>query len=212
MKIEDCRGVQSFETTDGMTLLRAPYQSVVEALTQTKRIKLLESNIYARSVTMSSPGFVVFQFHKHPWTIIRDFSIPSYTDSDTENDAQELSSLLNTSAVVYYVSDTFDEFSYKVYSAGVCVERLFASAAEGSQFESKLHPSMSNIATQDPEHFTDTFFKEQNIYVPVLQGLSLPTQLTDQPTTLKFWSNISGKRVQLDHSCFEGFCYLALKI
>ncbi|MDF5715911.1 MAG: hypothetical protein PUP93_19010 [Rhizonema sp. NSF051] len=126
------------------------------------------------------------QFRGHSWTIIHELNLPE--DNRNEKNAQTLSRLLNTRTICYYASDTGGEFSYEVYQAGTCVEKLVGGYDVGFTLESQLR---SPEIIQDPHGFMDTFFREQGIYVPVLlYNLSLGEQINERKLIIKLYQSV----------------------
>lgn len=164
MDVQQYRGIESFELNDYFVIVQAPIESVSEAFNQTKHATLWERDVYEREVNIAGPGFIVFRFQGHLWTLIHGVNFPAYSEATA--DAQTLSRLLSVRALSYAVSDTSDYISYELYDKGLFVERL--EYVEGSvQFKSQLRQlEVEDIGAA--YKFIDNFMREQDIYIPAL--------------------------------------------
>jgi len=213
-QVQKLRGIQSFETGDNMMFVQTPITKVGEVFDCLYSGRW-ERDVYGRELQDVSSGFIFMQFRGHPWTIISEL-LPYY--SKIENDAQSLSHLLNTRTICYYISDTSGEFSYKVYQAGTCVEQLFYGYNVGFQFESQLRLGET---IREPHVFVDTFFRQQDIYVPVLfSNLSRGKQINKDKIIIKLYKStmvdvsvpVSHKSIPMfDHSDFERVDFFELE-
>ncbi|MDF5724159.1 MAG: hypothetical protein PUP91_27570 [Rhizonema sp. PD37] len=185
MQVQNLRGIQSFEVNDNMIFVQAPVASVGELFHHLYSGRW-ERDVYGREIQDVDSGFIMMQFQGHSWTIICE---PNFTNScRREEDAQTLSRLLNTRTICYYASDTCGEFSYEVYQAGTCVEKLVGDYDVGFTLESQLR---SPEIIQGPHGFIDTFFREQGIYVPVLfYSLSLGKQINERKLIIKLYQSV----------------------
>ncbi len=182
-QVQNLRGIQSFETGDNMMFVQTPIASVGEIFDCLYSGRW-ERDIYGHELQDVGSGFIFIQFRGHPWTIISEL-FPYY--SEIERDAQLLSHLLDARTISYYISDTSGEFSYKVYQAGTCVEKLFGDYDVGFQFESQLRPGKTVI---DPHVFVDIFFRQQDIYVPVLfSNLSISKRINKGKIIIKLYKS-----------------------
>jgi len=179
MAIQQCRGIESFETNDDFIIVQAPVNLVSEAWNQTKQVTLWERDVYGREVNVAERGFVVFQFQGHPWTLIHNWNFPYYSEGIT--DAQILSRSLDTRAFYYAISDTTEYIGYEFYERGLLLEKL-EYGDNDLQFESQLR-QLKQKDIGDPFEFTQMFIREHDIYIPLLfwaefrVGQSVPIML-----------------------------------
>lgn len=199
--IEQCRGIETIDLNDSLVLVRAPIEQVAQALNQLKQVVVWERDVYEREVEIQGYGLIVFQFQRHPWTLMRELPILSYSVLLEDKDAQSLSHLLYTKAIFYLVSDTSLSIGYHLYNCGESVEKLFFTSeledeldlgkedeeeedVQGTyQFYSRIRPIRSGDI-KDPYEFTEEFFQAQDAYIPAF--LSKVIFRSGQRITLAF--------------------------
>jgi hypothetical protein len=173
VSLQQCRGIESLDRNIFMVLVQAPIELVAQAFNQLRQAEIWVRDAYEREVEIIGQGVMVFQFRGHSWTLIHRLCDPPYGSGlpsqvgATEEDAQNLSSLLHTRAIYYTASDTSGTIEYHLYQDGKSVERLFFEEGFSVQFQSQLR----QLEAEDIENaysFTMNFIREQDAYVPVL--------------------------------------------
>jgi hypothetical protein len=205
MQIQQCRGVESFELNDEFIVVQNPIESVAKTFSQEKRASLWERDIYDGKINIIGPAWVIFQFRGHSWTLI--YYINFHLAQKPEEDSQMLSRLLNARTLYYSVSDTCYYISYQLYEGGVSVERLEAGVGVAFQFQSQLR----QFRFEEPGgtyRFTDSFLKEQEIYIP---ALFWPRCELGQRVTLTLEGHVPGsiEPITFEREHFERVDYMA---
>lgn len=194
--LEQRRGLDSIDLDDLLVLVQAPIEQVTQAFSQVRQAERCEHDVYDREVKIIGQDFIVFQFRGHSWTLIHELGFPLDSPLGDE-DAQELSGLLNTRAICYAVSDTCGSIGYSLYEHGTSVEMLsfadgdpeddrevdesqgeFKSAVGVYQFQSQLRQLRTEEnwnpydpeLSQNPYEVVEDFFQEQDAYVPAFPG------------------------------------------
>lgn len=207
MQIQQYKGVESFEFNDDFIVVKSLIESVAKTFSQVKHSSHWEHDVYDREIDIIGPGWLIFQFRGHSWTLIHDLNFMSARKP--LEDAQTLSRLLNTHTLYYAVSDTCYYISYELYKNGMCVERLESDVEVGLQFESKLRKFKVKELREDAYTFTNNFFMEQSIYIPTLFW---PKYETGQRVTLRLQGHVPGsvEPITFERSHFERVDYIAL--
>ncbi len=167
--------------------------------------------MYEREIEVGSQDYIVFRLKGHPWTLIHGQRVLSYGLPLNDKDAQALSIWLQTDAIYYWESETSGSIGYYLYNCGNCIEKLSDEngddeEAEDSGMEQFLwqlanrhqaaplskderysaiaaflsHKQAERGNEPDP---IDTFFREQDAYVPYLNWQS--NFEVDQRVTLR---------------------------
>ena len=114
-----------------------------------------------------SSHIAVVHVKDHPWTII--FRSLLYVDQSrieaVNEEAKELSAHLNTRAITFVGEDTSGSQGYKLFEKGKLLEEAeWEVGGELYAFKSKLRKKPVIEAVGDD--FADSFFAEQEIYLP----------------------------------------------
>lgn len=171
--IESCRGIESLDVNDAMLLVRAPVEQVAQAFSSLRHVDVWRRDAYERPVPGMALSFVVYQLRGHSWSVIWTLTEAPFMHGFDLPDAEALSRLLQTRAVLYTVSDTCCSIGYDLYEQGELVEKLFyepGSEEEDlapSEFYSRLRPVQAHDI-EDSYNFVEAFMLEQDTYVPAL--------------------------------------------
>lgn len=181
--IEQRRGIEFTDLNDYLVLVQAPIEQVGQALCQTREVTRWERDVYECEIELvNQKSFIIFQFRRHPWTIIQSSSFFPHWAFFHDGDAKSLSRWLHAKAINYLISDTGGYIGYHLFNCGESVERLYKEPMEDMvaeeyeyvdemefigmcEFRSQLRP----IEAHDIESgylFTDEFLREQDAYVP----------------------------------------------
>lgn len=208
--IEKCKGIELTDTNDEMVVVQASIELVADTFSRMHSVCSWERNVYSREIEVPDCGVLIFQFPKHPWTIIHGFySLPSQSSTRAtfasigEQEACLLSNLLQTKSVAYRNSDTGSYIGYHLFDKGQDDERFFyTKEAEITVNEEdwagtyQFQSSFRQLTKEDigyPNRFVDKFFRSQGIYIPYLPS---------------FWYNFQvGERVILQRVVEEGICF-----
>jgi hypothetical protein len=161
---ESMRGSWTIDYNNSLTLIRAPIDDVVRALTDwTKR---WEKDALGRDIVLGEQGGAfVFRLRGHTWTeAVFDRFVWSVPE-------QALSQRLNTRVISYSVSDTSLYIGYSLYENGELLEQL--SALEGGSdelpgsntFSSRLRDLRREDIT-NAYRFTREFLVDQDAFDP----------------------------------------------
>lgn len=170
--IESCRGIESLDVNDAMLLVRAPVEQVAQAFSSLRHVDVWRRDAYERPVPGMALSFVVYQLRGHSWSVIWTLTEAPFMHGFDLPDAEALSRLLQTRAVLYTVSDTCCSIGYDLYEQGELVEKLFYEPGSEedlapSEFYSRLRPVQAHDI-EDSYNFVEAFMLEQDIYVPAL--------------------------------------------
>lgn len=180
--IEQRRGIEHLDLNDYLVLVQAPIEQVGQALCQTRQVDRWERDVYGREIEIvDQHSAIIFQFRRHPWTIIQSSIFFPFPMSLHDEDAQSLSRWLQTKALSYLVSDTGGYIGYHYFNCGESLERFYydenelievtdADANEMefigvSEFRSQLRPKKAG-EIDDGYRFINEFLREQDAYVP----------------------------------------------
>lgn len=187
--IEQRRGIEYTDLNDRLVLVRSPIEQVGQALSQTLQIIRWERDVYERSIELvNQSSFIIFQFQRHPWTVIQSSSFFPHRILFHDEEAQSLSHWLHTKAIHYLVSDTGGYIGYHLFNCGESLEKLYKEPMEEPieepieetdafkdedemefqgvcQFQSQLRQLETN-EIKDGDIFTDEFLRKQDAYVP----------------------------------------------
>jgi hypothetical protein len=183
--IEQRRGIELLDLNDYLVLVQAPVEEVGQALCQTRQVASWQRNVYEHEIELvDQESALIFQFRKHPWTIIGlKWFFPNRMYLDDEA-VQSLSAWMHTKAISYLVSDTGGYIGYHFFNGGESLEKFymeppgFMSVEEYEseewlgdefigmcEFSSQLsHTEVHEI--DDGCGFTDRFLRTQDAYVP----------------------------------------------
>jgi hypothetical protein len=164
------RGSWTIDYNNSLTLIRAPIDDVVRALTDwTER---WEKDALGRDIVLGEQGGAfIFRLRGHTWTeaVLERFKpIPRFVWSLPE---QALSQRLNTRVISYSVSDTSGYIGYSLYENGELLEKL--SALEGGSDElpgsNTFSSRLRDIRREDITNvyrFTREFLVDQDAFDP----------------------------------------------
>src|SRR5437016_1480662 len=147
---ESMRGSWTTDYNNSLTLIRAPIDDVVRALTDwTER---WEKDALGRDIVLGEQGGAfVFRLRGHTWTeaVLERFKpIRRFVWSLPE---QALSQRLNTCVISYSVSDTSGYIGYRLYESGELLEELSVledgSDERANTFSSRLRDLKRNDIT-----------------------------------------------------------------
>jgi hypothetical protein len=180
--IEKKRGIENIDLTDNQLIVRENIEKVSKAFCKVRQAIDWKIDVYESEVQLSDLCFIVYQFKKHSWTHIRIENCELSQKYLNREDAKLLSSILNTKAIYYSVCDNPINLNYHLYINGNSTEefnfchsvdeideRLEQEDDESLQnlfeFQSKLRQiQVGDI--YDEFIFVDTFFQEQDAYMP----------------------------------------------
>ncbi|MBV9388095.1 MAG: hypothetical protein JOZ78_16870 [Chroococcidiopsidaceae cyanobacterium CP_BM_ER_R8_30] len=189
--LEQRRGIEHIDLNDYLIFCHAPIEQVEAAFSQIRQVVDWERDAYGREIEISGQSFAIFQFRGHSWNAIHELNfLPGTLPLGGEDEIKLLSSLLQTKAIEYQISDTGGNIGYKLYEFGELTESLYFSSDSGGtyQFDSKKRQLETKYPAIDVYHFTYTFMEEQDVYVPAFS-----------------WKNLKKrKRVTLN---FQGYNY-----
>ena len=170
LPVEKLRGIGHIDTNDLYILIQASVEAVAQTYYQLKSMNVWIRETYGKSIEIQSNSILVFRFKGHKWSIIYE-ACKSYSGKNmpTEEDAQEISKLLNTSAIFYARSDTCMSIAYEFCQTGKVIETMYYQEGDKPMFDSQLR-------TLDPEDIcsgyslTNDFLREQEAYIPYFYG------------------------------------------
>ena len=181
------RGLVSDNLNDFLILVQATVDEVAAAFCQVRGATVWEKDVFEHEVELTNQCFVVFQFTGHPWTLIHEENVYSWSKSLNREDAEAISQHLRAKAIYYGVSDTAGAIGYDLYQSGSLMESFdsccdydfddeIESGGEpdttyGSRWKlySKLRHPNPNEIKRDFD-FVDAFFRAQDAYVPAWGG------------------------------------------
>lgn len=207
--VEQWRGIGLIDRIYSVVLVQASVEAVAQFLNQEKKVIFWERDVYAESVDIRHRGLLILQLRGHSWTLIHSLG---WLDRCNEQDAHALSNSLQTYAIYYQVSDSSDRLGYQFFQNGKLLEMLLFDE-NGNTFQSQLRSlTIEHIETEDKDKydFTDSFLREQGIYIPDLS----PMAYLDggQPVILTIAATAPwGKKILLEKSHFERLDYIALR-
>ena len=210
------RGIDSLDTNDFLFLVQAPIEQVAQALGQLRQVMFWQRDVYEREIEiLDGYGLVIFQFQGHLWTVIRDLNFIPYQVRLENKEAHLLSSVLQTKAICYHISDSSGNIGYHLYDCGKSIEELYFThererkmdedekdlLAQGTcQFQSRLRQLDANDI-KDAYSFAEAFFLEQDAYVPALSWNLL---------SFRIGQRFTPKVEDLEPNDFERMDYLVL--
>lgn len=178
-----------------------------------------ERNVYERRIELvDQDSLIIFQFWRHPWTVIHASRFfPQWTSLQDE-DARSLSLLLHTKAISYLISDTGGYIGYHLFNCGESLEKFYKEPPEDmsvEEYESEeLYENefigMCEFRSQlsqtevheikDGYQFTDDFLRKQDAYVPACRW----------EQDLKVSQKVTVKLEGLERDDLERMDYIAL--
>jgi hypothetical protein len=207
--IEQWRGIGSIDRIYSVVLIQASVEAVAQFFNQTKRVVTWKRNAYGEAIDIKQKGLLILQLRGHSWTLLHNLNRLSNCN---EQDAQVLSDTLHTYTIHYQVSDSSGRIGYQFFESGKLVEMLLFDE-NGNKFQSQLRSlTIEDVEVGDKDRydFTDSFLREQGIYIPVLQIMNRrnDSQLVMlKITTITPW----GKKIVLEESHFEQLDYVAIE-
>ena len=103
--IENRRGIETFEITDNQLLVKASIDRVSQAFFRARQAVNLRCDVYGNEIEITRLCFIIYQFRKHSWTLIKTENCELSETYLNCKDAQILSSMLHTKAIFYSVID-----------------------------------------------------------------------------------------------------------
>jgi hypothetical protein len=214
LPIEQWRGLGQIDRIYTAILVQSPVEAVVEAFSQIKKVIYWEKDAYGKTVEFTQQRLsnvkptqlrlIIFRFRGHLWTIVND--LPYFNDL-TLQEAQALAKLLKTCLIYYIISDSSARIGYYFYAHGELMERLLIDEY-GNAFQSQLR-QLTLEGIDDPYIFTDSFLREQGIYVPELH---FSDKVVNQSMILRCWGRSPAmERITFEHDDFDQFDYLILE-
>ncbi|KYC41327.1 hypothetical protein WA1_21710 [Scytonema hofmannii PCC 7110] len=197
VSIEQRRGTENIDLNDYLVLVQSPIEQVGQAFIQMGLVDLWERDVYAREIELTNKrSFILFQFQRHPWTIIQSSNFFPHTIWLKDEYALLTSIWLHTKAIYYQVSDVCGHTGYHLYNCGESTERLYFEAKDFEeemdanssmreneyrseegiyQFRSQLRQikaeDIQNVA-RNAYDFTNQFLREQDAYAPGISWIS----------------------------------------
>ena len=184
--IENRRGIETFEITDNQLLVKASIDRVSQAFFRARQAVNLRCDVYGNEIEITRLCFIIYQFRKHSWTLIKTENCELSETYLNCKDAQILSSMLHTKAIFYSVIDNPITIYYHLYVEGnsteefsFCnesndVDKEFEELDEDDvsiqilyKFQSKLR-RLHDSDIEDEFTFVNAFFEEHDAYVPPL--------------------------------------------
>lgn len=207
--VEQWRGIGSIDRIYSVVLVRASVEAVAQFLNQEKKVIFWKRDVYADNVDIRHRGLLILQLRGNDWTLIHNLG---WIDRCNEQDAQALSDSLQTCAMYYQVSDSSERLGYQFFQNGKLLEILLFDE-NGNTFQSQLRSlTIEDIETEDRDKydFTDSFLREQGIYILDLNPM---TYLDGgQPVILTIAATAPwGKKILLEKSHLERVDYIVLK-
>lgn len=183
--VEQRRGIQFLDLNDYLVLGQSPIEQVVQGLCQTRQVNSWERDVYEREIELVEEGScIIYQFQKHPWTIIQSSSFFPNRMPLQDQDALSLSDCLHTKAIAYLISDTGGYIGYHFFNCGESIEKFYKEPPEDlsveeyesdewfgnefigmCEFRSQLR-QIEVYEINDGYSLTDEFLREQDAYVP----------------------------------------------
>lgn len=95
-----------------------------------------ERNVYKRQIELvEQDSLIIFQFQRHPWTVIHASSFFPESTSFQDEDARSLSHFLHTKAISYLISDTGGYIGYHLFNCGESIEKFYREPPEEMSVE-----------------------------------------------------------------------------
>ncbi len=183
IELRDCRGYETTDVNDYLVLVQASIEQTAQAITQIKQIRSWQRDVYEQEIEVANYGILAFQLLKHSWTVVRDLSSQSRCILFGENEANSISNLLHSKAIVFSVSDSALRIGYDFYQSGQRIEKFcFSSDSEEEllddeyeddqwygnyQFQSQIR-QIETESIGDPYLFTHNFLVGQDAFAPYL--------------------------------------------
>lgn len=219
LPIEERRGIEHLDLNDELILVQAPIEQVGQALSQMLQVNRWERDVYQRSIELvDQSSLLIFQFRRHPWTIIQSSGFFPHRILLKDEYAQSLSGLLCAKAIYYLISDTGGYIGYHFFNCGESLEKFYKEPPEVFGIEEYEYEyedenefiGMCEFRSQlsqkevheigDGYRFTDDFLLEQNAYVPAFKWVD------DLKAGQKFTIQWEG----IERNDFERMDYIAL--
>lgn len=217
--IKERRGIEHLDLNDELILVQAPIEQVGQALSQMLQLNRWERDVYQRSIELvDQSSLLIFQFRRHPWTIIQSSGFFPHRILLKDEYAQSLSGLLCAKAIYYLISDTGGYIGYHFFNCGESLEKFYKEPPEVFGIEEYEYEDedenefigMCEFRSQlsqkevheigDGYRFTDDFLREQNAYVPAFKWID------DLKAGQKFTISWEG----IERNDFERMDYIAL--
>jgi hypothetical protein len=163
---ESRRGIESTDYNNSLILVRASMDQLANALApHTTR---WERDVLGREIVLNRSAAFVFRLRGHGWTIIAPTSFGP--GLPTQAKEQELSRLLNTRVISYWVTDTCGGIGYQLFENGQQLEAFVGMESgdkpgKGSKFFSQLRKiTLKNI--RNIWGFSREFLISQDTFEP----------------------------------------------
>ncbi|GAX38537.1 hypothetical protein [Nodularia sp. NIES-3585] len=136
--LEQRRGVETIDRNLLFILVRASVEPVAQAFSTLRQMNIWIRNAYNCEIDIHNESTVVFQLRGHPWSLIYKPYSSSMKIDLTEEDARNISELLDTEVIYYAGSDTCATIEYQLYSNGICLEKLSFEENFKCEFHSQI--------------------------------------------------------------------------